>query len=44
MTNAEYIRITSWIAVLEDIKVYYGGKTIDNIIQQLKARRKEAEK
>lgn len=44
MTNAEYIRITCWIAVLEDVAVYYGGKSIDSIIQQLKARKKEAEK
>ena len=41
MLLADYIRLTAQIAVLKEIAVDYGGKTIDNIIQQLEAIKKE---
>lgn len=44
MTNSDYIRITAQIAILRDIAQEYSGKTIENIITQLEARKKEAEK
>lgn len=42
MTNADYIRLTAQIAVLKDIATEYSGKTINNIIYQLEARKAEA--
>lgn len=33
MKQADYIRLTAQIAVLEEIAVDYSGKTIDNIIK-----------
>lgn len=45
MTQKEYTRITAQIAVLKDVIADgYGGHTIENIIQQLEARKKEGEK
>ena len=41
MTNAEYIRLVAKIAVLKEVAYEYPGKTIENIIVQLEARRKE---
>ena len=41
MTVAEYIRLVAKIAVLKEVAAEYPGKTIENIIQQLEARRKE---
>ena len=41
MLQADYIRLTAQIAVLKEIAVDYGGKTINNIIQQLEAIKKE---
>lgn len=41
MKLADYIRLTALIAVLEEVAVDYSGKTIDNIIQQLEAIKKE---
>ena len=41
MKQADYIRLTAQIVVLKEIAVDYSGKTIDNIIQQLEAIRKE---
>ena len=41
MKQADYIRLTAHIAVLKEIAVDYSGKTIDNIIQQLEAIKKE---
>ena len=41
MLLADYIRLTAQIVVLEEIAVDYSGKTIDNIIQQLEAIKKE---
>lgn len=43
MKHADYIRLTAQIAVLKEIAVDYNGKTIDNIIQQLEAIKKEVE-
>jgi hypothetical protein len=44
MTNAEYIRLLAKIAVLKEVQQEYPHKTIDNIIQQMGAVRKEVEK
>lgn len=41
MTIGEYARLNAKIAVLKEIAIDYSGKTIDNIIQQLEAIRKE---
>ena len=41
MLLADYIRLTAMIAVLEEIALDYSGKTINNIIQQLGAIKKE---
>lgn len=41
MTNEDYERLHSHIAVLKEIVLEYPGKTIDNIIVQLTARLKE---
>lgn len=45
MTQKDYMRITAQIAVLRDIiSDGYGGKTVENIVQQLESRKKEADK
>lgn len=41
MKTKDYQRLREDIALLEDIAKEYPGKTIDNIIVQLKARRLE---
>ena len=41
MIREEYLRFSVHIAMLEDIAEEYPGKTIENIIAQLVARRKE---
>ena len=41
MLLADYILLTAQIAVLEEIAADYSGKTIENIIQQLEAIKKE---
>ena len=41
MEQADYVRLTEQIAVLKEIAVDYSSKTIDNIIQQLEAIKKE---
>ena len=41
MTVQEYIRLVAKIAVLKEVVEEYPGKTIENIIAQLEARRKE---
>ena len=41
MLLADYIRLTAMIAVLKEIALDYSGKTINNIIQQLEAIKKE---
>lgn len=43
MKQTDYIRLTAQIAVLKEIAADYSGKTIDNIIQQLEAIKKEVE-
>ena len=43
MKNSDYIRLVAQIAVLKEIAIEYSGKTIDNIISQLEARKVEAE-
>ena len=40
-TVSEYIRLVAKIAVLKEVAEEYPGKTIENIIQQMEARRKE---
>ena len=44
MTVGEYIRLVAKIAVPKEIAEEYPGKTIENIIAQLEARRKELNK
>lgn len=44
MTVAEYIRLVAQIAILKEVAEEYPGKTIENIIAQLEARRKELNK
>ena len=41
MLLADYIILTAQIAVLKEIALDYSGKTINNIIQQLEAIKKE---
>lgn len=43
MTVAEYTRLIAQIAILKEIAMEYSGKTIDNIIVQMEARKKEVE-
>ena len=44
MTKEEYLRLSVHIAMLEDIAEEYPGKTIENVIAQMEARKKEVEK
>ena len=41
MTQGEYTRLVAQIAVLKEIAEEYSGKTIDDIIVQMEARKKE---
>ena len=41
MTNAEYIRLVAQIAILKEIAREYPTNTIDSIIVQMEARKKE---
>ena len=41
MTKEDYLRLSVHIAMLKEIAEEYSGKTIENIIAQLEARRKE---
>lgn len=43
MKYSDYIRLVAQIAVLKEIAIEYSGKTINNIIQELEARKIEAE-
>ena len=43
MTQGEYTRLVAKIAVLKEIAEEYSGKTIDNIIVQMEARKKEVD-
>ena len=40
-TTSEYTRLEAQIAVLREVAEEYPGKTIENIIAQMEARRKE---
>ena len=42
-TVSEYIKLVFKIEILKEIAEEYPGKTIENIIAQLEARKKEAE-
>ena len=41
MITSEYARLEAQIAVLKEVVEEYPGKTIENIIAQMEARRKE---
>ena len=41
MTVSEYTRLVAQIAVLKEVAMVYPTKTIDNIIVQMEARRKD---
>ena len=41
MTVGEYAKLNAKIATLKEIAIDYSGKTIDDVIQQLEAIRKE---
>ena len=41
MITSEYTTLEAQIAVLKEVAEEYPGKTIENIIAQLEARRKE---
>lgn len=43
MTNAEYIRLQAQLAVLKEVAVEYGNRSIDNVISNIEARIKYAE-
>ena len=43
MTVSEYTRLIAQIAILREVAEEYPGKTIENIITQLEARKKEVE-
>ena len=44
MTKEDYLRLSVHIAMLEDIAEEYPGKTIENVIAQMEARRNELNK
>ena len=41
MTTPEYARLVERIVILKEVAKEYPGKTIENIIAQMEARRKE---
>ena len=41
MVVGEYVRLNAKIALLKEIAIYYNGQTINSIIQQLEAIRKD---
>ena len=43
LTQSEYTRLIAQIAVLKEVAEEYSGKTIDNIIAQMEARKKEVD-
>ena len=43
MTQGEYTRLVAQIAVLKEVAEEYSGKTIDNIIVQMEAIKKEVD-
>ena len=44
MITSEYARPEAQIAVLKEVVEEYPGKTIENVIAQMEARKKEVEK
>jgi hypothetical protein len=44
MAQEEYNKMKEQIGVLEELLAVYSGRTIDNIVVQLKARVREVEK
>ena len=44
MITSEYARLEAQIAVLKEVVEEYPGKTIENVIVQMEARRKELNK
>ena len=44
MTVSEYTRLIAQIAILQEVAAEYPGKTIENIIAQMEARREELNK
>ena len=44
MTVSEYTRLIAQIAILQEVAEEYPGKTIENIIAQMEARRNELNK
>ena len=44
MTVSEYTRLIAQIAILQEVAEEYPGKTIENVIAQMEARRKELNK
>ena len=44
MITSEYARLEAQIAVLKEVVEEYPGKTIENVIAQMEARKKEVEK
>lgn len=43
MTTGDNIRLTAQIAILKEVALDYPGKTIENIIQQMEARKEVCE-
>ena len=39
MTVSEFIKLVAKIAILQDVAKEYPGKTIENIIEQMEARK-----
>ena len=44
MTLSEYARLVAKIATLKEVAEEYPGRTIENIIAQIEARKREVEK
>ena len=43
MTVSEYTRLIAQIAILQEVAEEYPGKTIENVIVQMEARKKEVD-
>ena len=43
ITQSEYTRLVAQIVVLKEVAEEYSGKTIENIIVQMEARKKEVD-
>ncbi len=41
MTGTDYGELIIWLKILREVAKEYSGKTLDNIIQQMEARKKE---